>query len=103
MKTCPHCGQTLSELPPAFGGLRLTPSQDIILQSLVRAGKNGLPRDAIIDKLYADHPDGGPVTATRVVWVLMCQLRKKLALIGKTIVTEHGGRGAPGLYSLRDL
>lgn len=51
-------------------------SKPTILSLILAAGPKGINTDAIVDRLYGDREDGGPVTAENVVAVMVHKLRK---------------------------
>jgi hypothetical protein len=57
---------------------------------LQRAGRAGLPLGELINRLYSDHPDGGPLSALNGVCVQRLHMQPKLAKFGMTITTSRG-------------
>src|SRR5208337_976421 len=101
-KTCPHCGQTIPEVPREFADLKLTPQQSRILARVCKAGKHGISSDILIDWLYADRDDGGPMGASRVLHNQVCRMNRELCKIGWQLrATRGGAHFEPGVYSLR--
>lgn len=101
LPTCKHCGQTLLFAEP-LKNIGLTPQQDIIVEALRRAGKNGMSTDMVIEKMYGDCAGGGAETATNVLSVQKRLMRDKLKAAGYQIQMESRGR-APGIYRLMPL
>ena len=44
-------------------------------------------REALIDAMYGDRPDGGPEYAKKIIDISICKLRRKLVPFGVTIKT----------------
>lgn len=90
MGECPCCGQTLPLDLPA--GLVLTRKQQQVYEVIRKAGRNGVYGDQIFDRVYADDPNGGPNTQTKIISVFVHGLNKKLPAFGQTIKSgEWGG------------
>ncbi len=49
-----------------------------LYQALKRAGDQGVPIPVLIDVLYHDRPDGGPLFARHILHLLKWKLNKKL-------------------------
>jgi hypothetical protein len=64
------------------------------LVNIVAARPDGIPVNEIVDRLYADDPDGGPVTAPRSVNVLIHKANAQLRPQGYQIKPTWRGRGA---------
>lgn len=63
-----------------------------LVEALLRH-PGGLAIGALIDEVYGDDPDGGPLTAERTLRVAVCKLRKRLRTDGRfEVVTERGYR-----------
>lgn len=101
---CPCCNQPLPETDVQWnaqtrtvlrGGkaVSLAPVQARFFDVLWRARPERVPREAIVQRVYADDINGGPESPNQVS-VLAWLLRKKLAPIGVTIA--HG-RGRDGM------
>lgn len=101
MKCCPTCGQSV---PSEFelNGVHLTPMQKQILEIVRKAGKWGVSTELIRDRVYAEHPDGGPLTADNVIYVQICALNKKLSTLHKKI-EPRGGCKCSSPYVLKDV
>lgn len=82
--------------PQNWDGLRLTPKENELAKLLrARMGKT-VSRDAIMNALYFDDPNGGP--NIKIIDVFICKLRRKLIGSGFRIETDHitGYRMAEG-------
>jgi hypothetical protein len=87
---CPCCKGT-GTLDDTVG-VRLSPMQQRIYELLCRASINA---PALVDRLYASRPDGGPDNALKSVHVQIYLMNKRLANVGKKIIsTTRGGPGA---------
>ena len=74
--TCPCCfgtGQIEQQAP-----VPLTPMQFQIFDT-VRRAKYGIGGQLLTDRVYADHPDGGPVSGYKSVQVQITHLNRRLA------------------------
>jgi hypothetical protein len=99
---CPCCGQrvTVKNLPE---GLHLTRSQLRIFELVSKAGPNGLPSDILLDRLYAEHADGGPAWAAHSMYVIVHNLNSKLLDHKLIIRANRAGPGSPANYVLKQL
>ena len=91
MDECPTCGQTM---PPKTGlpsGVALTKTEGKLFEIIRRAGKHGIASDTLCERLYADNPDGGPVTARHVVYVLVNKVNGKIRDHGVAIRSQTHG------------
>ena len=100
-KVCPCCGQTL---PDAFpDGVHLSPIKRRIVERVRRAGKNGILTDDLFDFVYADDPDGGPLSGKICLQAHVWQINRRLRVIGKVIRAPKGGNRRATSYVLKDL
>lgn len=62
------------------GAARLTPDEGAMFDRLWRArhGAEAVPRDSLIDAVWSDDDDGGPISADRRLKVMACHIRKKI-------------------------
>lgn len=75
-----------------------------ILDAVARAGKAGIPSDRLLDLLYADDADGGPLCAMKSMHTLISYSNRRYLLsAGYRIQGERTGGGAPGSYRLVKL
>jgi len=91
MKRCPCCngvGEIEDETPCIMTPLEFR------LWDIVRRAKHGISGADVIEKLYADRIDGGPLTAQNVVAQVRLNLNRKLEASGQEIVSSTPGRGA---------
>lgn len=104
--TCPCCGR-----PVDTGALPVTALAEIpasrherrILKALVSAYPRRVSGDFLVEALYCDDPNGGPLRAVDVVRVTVTRLRAKLARVGWTIPHGGTGRGSTARYRLAPL
>lgn len=89
-------------MPPAdlADTVSASSQQRSIIGILSRAYPRRVHRDALIDVLYSDDPDGGAEFARTVVAIQMNRLRQKLADTGWTIPKNKGGKGNKAFYTL---
>lgn len=103
MKSCPTCGQSLPRHRPL--GLKLGPSTTRLFAMVEKAGPHGIPTDVLYDRLYANDPNGGPLTGHKCLHVRIYLLNKKLRQKGKEIaaIDLSGRNGGAATYILRDV
>ncbi|MEY9506948.1 hypothetical protein ABIE87_006506 [Bradyrhizobium diazoefficiens] len=87
LEVCECCGHPLPTLEVQ---LELTPRQRAIFGVLQKAGRAGIPLSLLVERLYSDHPDGGPLSALNGVCVQRQHMQSKLAKFGMTITTSKG-------------
>ena len=95
-KICSCCGQPIPVLP----GVDLTVSQSRIYEAVSKAGSRGVRSSTLIDRLYGDHPDGGPLTAAIALRVHVYYLNIRLRAVGQRIRAMGSGNGSEGIYRL---
>ena len=102
---CPTCGHEMQTPTPlaALEHAPLASQERIIMEILVGAHPRKVSRDQLTDILYRHDPNGGPITASKTVTVLMHRLRRKIGPYGWTIPRESGGRGKQARYGLAPL
>lgn len=91
LPTCKCCGQTLPRDSP-FEMVSLTPQQYRIVQRIKKAGKHGITTEMLIDHVYANDPDGGPVTAAQTLHVQVMLANRELRKIGFKVASTCKGR-----------
>ncbi len=87
--SCPCCGAPIAadRLPARMlTDVRGLPLQERrILEALVRAYPRAIDGAGLVDAVYFDRPDGGPLDAANFVQQLVSRLRRRLAPLGWTI------------------
>ena len=78
---CPCCGGS--------GVLPLTRLEFRVWDTLRRA-PDGLACADLTERVYADRPDGGPLSGTHSVWSHAHRANRKLAAVGQRIVASGG-------------
>jgi DNA-binding response OmpR family regulator len=68
--------------------VELTPREFAIFQAL-RLGV-ALNSDALVDRIYAADPDGGPLFGRACVHIHVMNMRRKLTTIGLTVESRKG-------------
>ena len=89
---CPCCDGT--------GRIALTRLQFKLWDALRRAGADGISCAGLVERVYADRPDGGPNNATQCIWGHAYHANKRLKELGQRIVAT-GGPGS--IYRLERL
>ena len=85
---CPTCHRPF---PPP---LVVTGSVRQRLVNIISGRPDGIEIHDLVGAVYADDPDGGPVTAPRSVNVMIHKANKQLAAQGYQIKSTWLGRGA---------
>jgi hypothetical protein len=83
---CEACGQPViiaSELPP------LPPIKQLIFDAVRR--RPGIAAQELRDRIWADDPDGGPLTDTKCLHVHVAQLNALLCPLGICVRSQGGG------------
>lgn len=71
-----------------------------IVDALSSAHPRAVTIDALIDHVYFDNADGGPLDARNSVASTVARMRKLLPRYGWTIPSGRRGRGVRGTYKL---
>jgi hypothetical protein len=89
--SCPCCGAILQRDPLQEVSEAVSPVMAAILRALSRGGR--LNAYELAEKVYADHPDGGPLSAAIVMRTVICRDRKKIEPFGFRLCSapSHGG------------
>lgn len=95
---CPTCGAATESAMPvnSLADLQLGSVEREIVAALVSVFPRHMLTERLADRVYADHPDGGPETGGRSLQVTICRLRKRLQPYGWTIPKGRSGPGSPG-------
>lgn len=86
---CTHCGQPTSD----FSGIDvagLTRTETLILEALVAGRHRFTPMSALVDAVYADRPDGGPMDPSKIIRVVISRMRPRLSTLGWTVELRWG-------------
>jgi hypothetical protein len=86
---CPCCGQARPEALDA-AVLDLSPRMAAIVRTVAR--KPGISAQDLASVIYADDPDGGPLTAEKTVATIICNNRGVLARHGLRLFAGRGSR-----------
>lgn len=85
MMDCPCCGQKLLGDIPASAlsaATDLRPVERRVVEALAQVYPKGLTRRQLADRVYANDPTGGPLSAERCIDVHLHYVRKKLSPLG---------------------
>lgn len=97
MTICPTCGQEAAlDFPD---GLELPPIRFKIFEAVRRAGPRGITPESLLNVVYGDDPNGGPLQAHKSVQVSIHKMNDKLRGWGLRI--RSGARGQP--YKLEKI
>lgn len=69
---------------PVTEAVSFSPTQEIIYRLVTQRRING---HALVEKLYGKRRDGGPTWADGCIHVNICRMNKKLAKVGKKIIS----------------
>jgi hypothetical protein len=94
---CPCCNG-VGEIEDA-APVHLSPMEHRIWNT-VRRSKHGITITDLTAHVYADRPDGGPISARHCIWVLTHAANKRLAA-AKQRITATKGHGS--VYRLEHL
>jgi hypothetical protein len=102
MKTCPTCGQSM---PPDLPTDKLSRMQRRVYELVVHAGSRGINSDALFERLYADDPEGGPLTGKHSMYAIVRQVNLTFIRynIPYRIHAPGSGNGTTGNYRLERL
>lgn len=93
VRVCECCGQPiLSDLERTLWTLPWSPTERRILERLLRSYDQDVGAAALIEAVYHDDVDGGPLDARKTITVFVHNIRKKLAPAGLTISCRSGVR-----------
>lgn len=98
---CKCCGQPLPGSPSVdLEAAPLAKLERRIVDALSIAHPRAVTIDALIDQVYFDDADGGPIDARSSVASTVARMRKLLPRYGWTIPRGSRGRGVRGTYKL---
>jgi hypothetical protein len=83
---CKCCGHPLPESNAALG---LTRGQQRLFQFVEKAGRAGITRHDLMDRMYANDPNGGP-DSLNVLNVQKTNMNRRLLKHGLKITTSRG-------------
>jgi len=90
-RVCRCCGFPVAneEVAWLFRG-----KQRRIFEIIRASGNAGVSREALVERIYIDHPEGGPLSARGVIATMICQqMNPRLAELGLQI-RGLSGRGS---------
>lgn len=90
--TCPCCAGT-GEIEESPAAAMLTPTQRKIYLA-ARDTKGGIEIRKLVDHLYGDRHDGGPLYAWDTIHVTVHNMNKRLAPYGEAVKSNRSGPGA---------
>ncbi len=103
--SCPCCGNTIATAAPVdMVKDKISRGHNERIFSLLasRLGRF-VSKDAIVEHIYGDDPDGGPDRADHVVSVLVNKLKNSIEPYGWTIKSIGRGSGNKAHYSLAPI
>lgn len=86
---CPHCGSPVADYD-SIDLRRLTRLQSRALEALVSGRNRFLAANSLIDQIYADDPNGGPLDSQACLRSVIHKLRPKLRKTGWDIELRWG-------------
>ena len=87
-RVCPHCKRPYPRQFTVHGPLRQR-----VVDALAGIAE-GLTIERLVDLVYADAPNGGPMTAAASVGVALRKASRELEAQGHRIIVSSRGRGA---------
>ena len=89
--TCPCCGQVCAVSVPGAEVVELLGGQQrVVFERLLTASGRMVPRRMLLDEMYGDDPDGGALSAEKVLHLVVHRLRKAVAPHGYRIENAWG-------------
>lgn len=99
--SCPCCGAALDTVPyDALRELEIGPNERAVLTVLLDRYPRSVSRDTLVNAVWGDRPDGGPLSAYNILSVTHLKLRSKIEPLGWTISKSFRGRGMHRLKAL---
>jgi hypothetical protein len=83
--------------------VKMANQHKVLINALVDVYPRSVKMGFLVDRLYADDPDGGPDDPVRLVRSLMTRIRKELPEYGWSVPANSAGRGNYGSYRLEPL
>jgi hypothetical protein len=80
--------------------LKFTPIQNRLVKILRERGEHGMRSDQLVDKLYADDPEGGPEDGFAALRAVARRANAILKDDGFKIMATDYQSGGPGLYRI---
>jgi len=87
VKVCECCGHPI---PTYHDILGLTRGQQRLFEIVERSGAAGIAYRMVVDRMYVDDPDGGPLTGNTSVNVMRANMNKRLVRKGLVIKSTGG-------------
>src|SRR5579871_2465232 len=95
---CEHCGSLLAvdylDMP------HFTPHEHLVYTFVAKNA--GCTAERLLQHLYADDPNGGPLTAKSAISVYICRINGKLAESNIPHRIVNVSRGYPAMYRLQE-
>ena len=88
VKVCECCGRPIPEIDVMS---ELTRTQGKILLALDKAGRVGVPLRTLVDRIYGDDPNGGPINAISCMRTMRSRMEPVLNKFGMRISSDRGG------------
>lgn len=91
MNICPNCGyrHAREDYAPELAGFGRSRRQQEVILRLSQAHGSLVHTDQLIDFVYGDDEDGGPLDARACLQVHITKARQKINRLGWTIVAER--------------
>lgn len=89
---CPCCGRPDTRTNPieAIAAITLSGHERRIALSLAGNFGHVVAMATLIDAVYGDDPEGGPLTADVIIKVMLVRLRRRLAPFGLAVNNVYG-------------
>lgn len=91
MNICPNCGyrHTREDYAPELASVRLPRRERDLILRLSQAHGSLVHTSNLVDFIYQDEEDGGPLTADRTIHVHVTKARQRIKPHGWTIEEER--------------
>jgi DNA-binding response OmpR family regulator len=91
MITCPNCGfhHSGQTFAGEIDGVRLPRAEFDVIHRLRQAGGAMVSNAQLVDFLYGDRPDGGPLGAYNNIQTHVSKAKKKIEHVGWTVISER--------------
>ena len=104
---CPCCQRPLEDgqtVPIShLRDIKLSRGHKVIVEALIDAYPRAVGIDHLIDRLYENDADGGPLNPQHVIRQMLSRIRSELPKHGWTVPVNTRGGGNYGSYRLEPL
>ncbi|MBN8996133.1 MAG: hypothetical protein J0H94_12975 [Rhizobiales bacterium] len=92
MIPCPCCGRPIDEdVHAVIATASLSRSERLAVSHLAERFGKWVRLGQVVEAVYVDDPDGGPLTAHQCVYMFLYRADKKLRSLGYAVESTRGG------------